>query len=209
VLKFAEEEGKITVRKEESLSAGATIHPPLVIGEQIFITAARGGGGGGRGFGRGPRGRGERGGPGGPERERPGGAPRGPAEEGERPEGGPRGAGGPPPGPGGAGGGASGLVCLDSKGKVLWSTDSAPGFGGGSIIHAGGVIVSQDGDDGTLRLIEPGPAYKELASGKVFRKEPGRELWAPLALANGKLVMRSQAELVCVDLSPAGGGSEE
>jgi hypothetical protein len=63
------------------------------------------------------------------------------------------------------------------------------------------VIVSQDGGDGTLRLVKPGPGYQEMASGKVFSKEPGRELWAPMALASGKLVMRSQAQLVCVDLS--------
>lgn len=91
---------------------------------------------------------------------------------------------------------------MDGSGKVLWNSGTTPGLGEGSIINAGGIIISQDGGDGTLRLIEPGGAYKELASGTVFSKPPGQEIWAPLALARGKLVMRSQAQLVCVDLSP-------
>lgn len=95
-----------------------------------------------------------------------------------------------------------GLVCMDLDGKILWNSGKQPDLGEGSIISAGGIIISQDGADGTLRLIEPGPAYKELASAKIFSKPPGRELWAPLAISKGRLVMRSQVELVCVDLSP-------
>lgn len=95
-----------------------------------------------------------------------------------------------------------GLVCLDLDGKILWSTGDSPDLQEGSIILAGDIIISQDGGDGTLRLIEPGPAYKELAAAKVFSRPPGRELWAPLALSNGRLVMRSQNEVVCLDLSP-------
>ena len=100
------------------------------------------------------------------------------------------------------GGGSSGLICLDGEGDILWKTGTEPAVGGGSIINAGGIIICQDGADGSLRLIKPGPSYQELAKAKVFSKEPGNELWAPLALADGKLVMRSQAQMVCVDLSP-------
>lgn len=94
-----------------------------------------------------------------------------------------------------------GLICMDMDGNIIWSTGQRPDLSEGSIISAGGIIISQDGADGTLRLIEPGASYKELASAKVFSKPPGRELWAPLALSNGRLVMRSQIELVCIDLS--------
>ena len=91
---------------------------------------------------------------------------------------------------------------MDHSGKILWKTgeNDTPDLGGGSIINAGGTIISQDGGDGTLRLIKPGEAYKELAKAKVFSKEPGRELWAPLALSKGLLVTRSQNQMVCVDL---------
>ncbi|WP_193212390.1 PQQ-binding-like beta-propeller repeat protein [Luteolibacter marinus] len=94
-----------------------------------------------------------------------------------------------------------GLVCMDLDGKILWSSNRQPDLGEGSIISAGGIIISQDGATGHLRLIEPGPVYKELASAKVFSKPPGRELWAPLALSRGRLVMRSQNEIACIDLS--------
>ncbi|MGY8690862.1 MAG: hypothetical protein ACKVHP_24380, partial [Verrucomicrobiales bacterium] len=73
----------------------------------------------------------------------------------------------------------------------------------GSIISVGGILVSQHGGDGTLRLIEPGPSYKELAKAKIFKDDPGDELWAPLAFASGKLVMRSQNQIVCVNLEQA------
>ena len=218
VLKFVEKEGKISVTKGGSMTAGATIHPPLKVGDRLFITAGsnRGGGRFGRGGRRGgfrPGGGGEGSRPGG----RPGGRPDGERPEGQRPEGRPEGGprpqgqrpegrpeGGPrPPGGGGSSSTQSGLISLDAAGKVQWATGSEPSFGGGSIINAGGIIVSQDGGDGTLRLIKPGAKYEELASGKVFGENPGRELWAPMALSNGKLLMRSQTEMVCVDLSPA------
>lgn len=96
-----------------------------------------------------------------------------------------------------------GLVCMDLTGKLQWHTGTQPDLGEGSIINLGGIIVSQDGGDGTLRLVEPGPAYRELAAGKVFSGDPGRELWAPLAFSDGRLVMRSQHQVACVDLRPA------
>ena len=85
---------------------------------------------------------------------------------------------------------------------MLWNTEEEPGFGSGSLILAGDTIVSQDGESGLLRLIEPGDEYKMLAEGKVYEKELGEELWAPLALGGTDLVMRSQNEMVCVDLAP-------
>jgi hypothetical protein len=96
----------------------------------------------------------------------------------------------------------SGLVCMNLAGEIQWTTGRDPGFNNGSLILAGDTIVSQDGDSGLLRLIEPGDSYKMLAEGKVFSKPTGGELWAPLAFGNGRLVMRSQNQLVCVDLRP-------
>jgi hypothetical protein len=193
LLKFSQSDGRVIVKRTGKLAEGATIHPPLRVGDRLYLTV--GSARGGSRFGRGRfRGR-ERGGRPGGESGRPGGRPGG--ESGRTPgqEGGGR-----PPGGSGGGSGQSGLISMDASGKIHWATGSKPGFGGGSLINAGGIIVSQDGGDGTLRLIKAGPAYEELASGKVFKEQPGSELWAPLALANGRLVMRSQHEVVCVDL---------
>lgn len=195
LLKFIESDGAISVTRSGNLEAGSKLHPALRIDDKIYMVA--GGGGGGGGARRGPggfRGR-PRGGDGGGAG-RPQGAPGG-----ARPQGRPGGA-------GGRGGGESGLVCTDLAGEVLWSTKGEPGLNSGSIIEVGGIIVSQDGDDGSLRLIKPGASYKEIARGKVFRKDTGSELWAPLAFADGLLLMRSQNEMVCVDLRPATEGNQ-
>lgn len=95
---------------------------------------------------------------------------------------------------------SAGLVCFDKTGEELWRTGNDLKVSDGSIISVGGIIVSQHGGDGTLRLIQPGPSYKELAKAKIFKDDPGNELWAPLAFASGKLIMRSQNQIVCVSL---------
>ena len=60
--------------------------------------------------------------------------------------------------------------------------------------------MSQDGDTGELRLIQPGAEYQELAKAKVFSKATGDQLWAPMAYSKNRLVMRSQNQLICVVL---------
>ena len=42
--------------------------------------------------------------------------------------------------------------------------------------------------------------YKELAKAKVL---DGKELWAPMALSNGKLVVRSHKEIKCLEVGVA------
>ena len=96
----------------------------------------------------------------------------------------------------------SGLVSLTPGGETNWQTGKDPQLNGGSIIEVGGTIISQDGDTGELRLIKPGGKYLELGKAKVFSKGTGKELWAPMAFSKGKLVMRSQFQMICVDLSP-------
>jgi len=50
-----------------------------------------------------------------------------------------------------------------------------------------------------LRIIEPSPeGYKELAIAKGVLE--GREIWGPLALSNGRLVVRDQRQMKCLDV---------
>jgi len=45
---------------------------------------------------------------------------------------------------------------------------------------------------------QPSPdGFKSLDKAKIL---DGREIWGPLALANGKLVLRDQKQIKCVDL---------
>jgi outer membrane protein assembly factor BamB len=104
-----------------------------------------------------------------------------------------------------------GLACMNMDGKVMWKTLREPLFDKGSMILADGLILATDGKK-SLYLIEPDPSgFKPLASAEVL-KEGGlsgddpmasriggaAQNWAPIALADGKLLIRDQSRLMCV-----------
>jgi len=89
-----------------------------------------------------------------------------------------------------------GLVCMDLNGKVMWKTGREPLFDKGGFILVDGLFLSVDGNKGFLYLHEPNPnGFKELAKAKLL--DPG-ENWAPLALSDGKLLIRDQKQMKCV-----------
>lgn len=97
-----------------------------------------------------------------------------------------------------------GLVCLDpDNGKILWNTGMDPNFERGNLIFADGMIIILDGELGELALVDPSPGgYNELARAKVFTnlRKRGNKIWAPMALTDGKLIVRSQNTLKCLAL---------
>lgn len=108
-----------------------------------------------------------------------------------------------------------GLVCMSMDGKILWKTKRSPDFNKGSMILADGLILATDGAQ-TLYLIEPDPSeFKPLLSAPVLgeggtgseddrlaSRIGGRtQNWAPLALADGKLLVRDQARLKCLKVA--------
>ena len=102
-----------------------------------------------------------------------------------------------------------GLVCLDLSGKILWSTAGKPSVNRGPVLLVDDHILSLGGEDGVLRAFEPNPAkYNESGSLKLFTKIGARNnnIWAPLALSNGRLVARSQSELKVLDLRLSSAG---
>ena len=82
------------------------------------------------------------------------------------------------------------------------------------MILADGLILASDGAK-SLYLIEPDPSgYKQLASAELFPEgtadsEGGiaariggrNQNWAPMALADGKLLLRDQTQLKCVKVA--------
>jgi hypothetical protein len=87
---------------------------------------------------------------------------------------------------------SDGLVAMSMDGQIKWKTDRQPPFVRGGMILADGLLLMTDGDT-KLYLVEPSPSgFKPLASAVVL--EPG-DNWAPLALADGKLLIRGQKEL--------------
>jgi outer membrane protein assembly factor BamB len=92
------------------------------------------------------------------------------------------------------------LVCLDLDGNLKWSqaglTDN-----GGDLVIAQGMIYLMDGRNGTLHLVQASPEkYTELGSAKVLEGKGG-EVWAPMSIADGKLLCRDQKQLTCRDIS--------
>jgi len=94
---------------------------------------------------------------------------------------------------------SDGMVCLDLEGKVVWQTRKDPNLDkGGSILTADGLIYVMDGRTGELYIVEPSPqGFKSLGKATLLG---GKEIWGPLALAEGKLVIRDQSQMKCVDL---------
>lgn len=102
-----------------------------------------------------------------------------------------------------------GLVCMSMDGKIMWKTRRAPAFDKGSMILAEGLILATDGAK-SLYLIEPDPsAFKPLATAELFKEGAGNpsgiggstQNWAPLALSDGKLLVRDQSRLLCVKIA--------
>lgn len=96
----------------------------------------------------------------------------------------------------------TGLVCLDKNGQPLWQTGPELTFQDGSLLLVDGMALAMNGRTGHLHLLELTPnGCRQLASAKILE---GRNLWAPMALSQGKLVLRDQKEMKCLDLSPYG-----
>ncbi len=78
------------------------------------------------------------------------------------------------------------------------------------MIYADGIILATDGAK-KLFLIEPDPAgFKPLASTELLAAPPagegmaarfGTQNWAPIALADGKLLIRDQSRMMCVKVA--------
>ena len=95
---------------------------------------------------------------------------------------------------------AKGMMCLDLDGKVLWGRGEAAGYDFGNMLIADGLVFNMDGKTGKLRLIEATPArYNVLAEAQIF--PGGQTIWAPMALSDGRLVLRDyNGQIKCLDV---------
>jgi outer membrane protein assembly factor BamB len=96
-----------------------------------------------------------------------------------------------------------GLMCMDLQGNERWRTGADPYLGRGPMLLADGMLIVQDGYSGVLRLVEPrADAFRVLARADLFgvTDDDDHRMWAPMALSAGRLLVRSQDELKCVDV---------
>ena len=90
-----------------------------------------------------------------------------------------------------------GMVCVGLDGKVAWSAKN-PNCNKGGALLADGMIYKVDGAKGLLYLIEPSAeSFKVVAQAKVLN--PGDD-WGPLAISGGKLIVRDQSQMKCLDV---------
>jgi outer membrane protein assembly factor BamB len=90
------------------------------------------------------------------------------------------------------------FTCLDLNGKQVWTSEGKSFFGLGSYILADGLFFVLEGKTGMLRLLEANTSqYRELAKAQVLG---GHDVWGPMALSEGKLVLRDMTKMVCIQV---------
>jgi outer membrane protein assembly factor BamB len=92
------------------------------------------------------------------------------------------------------------LICVspDDVNKVIWTSGKDSRFGLGPYLIADNKMFVLS-DDGTLTLIKPdSKKYVQLAQKKLF---DGQDAWAPMALADGRLLLRDSKTMYCVNVS--------
>jgi hypothetical protein len=103
---------------------------------------------------------------------------------------------------------------MNMDGEIMWKTKRDPDFNKGSMILADGLILATDGTK-NLYLIEPDPtAFKPIAKAELLGSQSNldensiatriggsSQNWAPIALADGKLLIRDQSKILCVKVA--------
>ena len=95
-----------------------------------------------------------------------------------------------------------GLNCITIDGETRWNSGAEPMFGRGSMILADGKLIIRDSYFGKLYLVKPDPkGYHQLAEANPFNhRRRDLKRWAPLVISKGRLLIRDEREMKCLDL---------
>ena len=91
------------------------------------------------------------------------------------------------------------FVCCspDDVQKILWTSSSTDRYGLGPYIIADGKFFILN-DEGTLTIARVSTSkFIFLDKAKII---DGQDAWGPLAIADGRLLMRDSKEMVCIDV---------
>ncbi len=91
------------------------------------------------------------------------------------------------------------MVCVssDDPTKVVWSSGSDIKFGLGPYILADDRFYVLN-DDATLYVVQKSEkAFKLIDKVSLFA---GVDAWAPLAVADGYMLLRDSKKMICIDL---------
>jgi outer membrane protein assembly factor BamB len=93
------------------------------------------------------------------------------------------------------------LVCVhpDDFTKIVWESGQTVRFGLGPYMIADDKLFILD-DDGTLVIVRPSlTSYIELDRYRVIAD--GADAWAPIAVADGYMVLRDSETMICMDMA--------
>jgi outer membrane protein assembly factor BamB len=90
------------------------------------------------------------------------------------------------------------FVCMRPDGSLVWTSGNEHRFGLGPFMAADDKMLLLN-DEGMLTLLAASTeGYRPLAQAHVL--PTAKEAWAPMALANGRLVLRDERKMICLDL---------
>jgi outer membrane protein assembly factor BamB len=89
------------------------------------------------------------------------------------------------------------MACLNTEGALVWTSGKTERFGLGPFLLADDKIFILN-DTGQLTLIKASlNGYEKLAETQALN---GRDAWGPMALVDGKLLLRDSETLLCLDV---------
>jgi len=90
------------------------------------------------------------------------------------------------------------MICMNLDGVRLWSSGPENRFELGPYLIADKKIFALDGKTGTLTMAQATPVgWRMLAKAPVL---DGHEAWGPMAIADGRLILRDLTKMICLDL---------
>ncbi len=93
----------------------------------------------------------------------------------------------------------NGIMCIDLKGNIIWQTHENLEVDRGAILFADDMFFVIGAETGTLTLIEANPKkYVQLAQAKILNGD--ENMFAPMALSNGMLIIRDHESMQCLDV---------
>ena len=97
------------------------------------------------------------------------------------------------------------LVCLNLDGKLIWRSSPQDRFGLGPYMIADNMIFVMN-DSGLLTLAEASSSgYRRVARAQVLK---GHDSWGPMAIADGRLILRDLTRMICLDVRRKADGDE-
>jgi outer membrane protein assembly factor BamB len=97
------------------------------------------------------------------------------------------------------------MVCMHPDGKAVWRSGQTRRFGIGPYLLADNKFFILD-DTGTLTMIRATlNGYEELGRARVLN---GRDAWGPMAIVNGRLLLRDSTTMICLDMRADRGPGE-